>query len=125
MAWRNELGNLKISYLSLLFCRMEKVLQYLKDYEEKFVARLSEAVAIKSISCAPEHRPECIRQMKEGVKLLKTIGATTELVDIGEQKMFDGSIQPLPPVILARVGNDPNKKTLLVYGHLDVQERLN
>ena len=26
-----------------------------------------------------------------------------------------------PPILLARLGDDPNKATLLVYGHLDVQ----
>ena len=27
----------------------------------------------------------------------------------------------LPPILLAHLGEDPNKPTLLVYGHLDVQ----
>jgi len=27
----------------------------------------------------------------------------------------------LPPVIFGKYGNDPKKKTLCVYGHLDVQ----
>ena len=62
--------------------------------------------------------------MHEGVKLLQSVKATTELVDIGEQKMHDGKTYPLPPVLLARVGNDPAKKTLLIYGHLDVQPAL-
>jgi len=26
----------------------------------------------------------------------------------------------LPPIILARYGSDPSKKTVLVYGHYDV-----
>lgn len=26
-----------------------------------------------------------------------------------------------PPILLAKLGNDPKKATLLVYGHLDVQ----
>jgi len=28
---------------------------------------------------------------------------------------------PLPPVILGQLGNDPKKKTVCIYGHLDVQ----
>ena len=27
----------------------------------------------------------------------------------------------MPPVIMGQLGSDPKKKTLLVYGHLDVQ----
>lgn len=103
---------------------MEAILKYLKDNEERFVTRLADAVTIASISASPEHRGECIRQMKEAEKLLHSVHATTEMVDIGEQKMHDGNMYPLPPVILARVGNDPSKKTLLIYGHLDVQPAL-
>jgi nonspecific dipeptidase len=44
-----------------------------------------------------------------------------ELVDIGEEKWPDGQTLPLPPVLLGQLGDDPNKKTLCVYGHLDVQ----
>ena len=73
---------------------MEAIIAYLQANEESFVQRLSDAVSIKSISASPEHRGECIRQMHESVKLLKSVKATTELVDIGEQKMHDGSIQP-------------------------------
>lgn len=42
-------------------------------------------------------------------------------VDVGHQDLPDGSTIGLPPVLLARWGNDPSKPTLLVYGHLDVQ----
>lgn len=47
-----------------------------------------------------------------------------EVVDIGEQTCNDGSKLPLPPILLGRLGRDPAKKTLLVYGHLDVQPAL-
>lgn len=33
----------------------------------------------------------------------------------------DGAQVKLPPVIFGQLGNDPKKKTLVVYGHLDVQ----
>lgn len=35
--------------------------------------------------------------------------------------MEDGKKIPLPPALLAVLGNDKNKKTILIYGHLDVQ----
>ena len=33
----------------------------------------------------------------------------------------DGSEIPLPPILLGKLGSDPQKKTVCVYGHLDVQ----
>eukprot|EP00047_Mylnosiga_fluctuans_P003869 m.231399 g.231399 ORF g.231399 m.231399 type:complete len:421 (+) comp12210_c0_seq1:393-1655(+) len=41
--------------------------------------------------------------------------------DLGEQTLENGTKLPLPPIILAQFGNDPAKKTVCVYGHLDVQ----
>lgn len=33
----------------------------------------------------------------------------------------DGSEIPLPPILLGKLGSDPQKKTVCIYGHLDVQ----
>jgi len=53
---------------------------------------------------------------------LKELGAdNVELADIGQQTLPDGSKIPLPPLVFGNLGADPNKKTILVYGHLDVQ----
>lgn len=38
--------------------------------------------------------------------------------------MHDGSILDLPPVLFGKLGNDPSKKTVMLYGHLDVQPAL-
>jgi len=43
------------------------------------------------------------------------------LADLGIQTLEDGTQLPLPPVLLGRIGDDPQKKTVLIYGHLDVQ----
>ena len=51
---------------------------------------------------------------------LKQYGVTTELRPLGTQEL-DGHTIDLPPAILGRIGNDPKKKTVLVYGHFDVQ----
>ena len=51
---------------------------------------------------------------------LKGLGVETRLADLGTHVM-DGKKLPLPPVILGKIGNDPKKKTVLVYGHYDVQ----
>lgn len=31
---------------------------------------------------------------------------------------------PLPPIVLGQLGSDPSKKTVCIYGHLDVQPAL-
>ena len=51
---------------------------------------------------------------------LKSLGVDTKLVDLGKHTM-DGEELDLPPAILGTVGNDPAKKTVLIYGHFDVQ----
>lgn len=51
---------------------------------------------------------------------LKQYGVTTELRPLGSQNL-DGKTIELPPAILGRIGDDPKKKTVLVYGHFDVQ----
>ena len=52
---------------------------------------------------------------------MEKLGTQTELKGLGDQTLPDGSKLALPPVLLGTLGNDPKKKTLLVYGHLDVQ----
>jgi Cys-Gly metallodipeptidase DUG1 len=54
------------------------------------------------------------------VAQLRAIGVTVKQVDLGTQLM-DVVTLPLPPAILGRIGEDPAKKTVLVYGHFDVQ----
>ena len=51
---------------------------------------------------------------------LKNVGVETELIDLGHHEI-EGKQLPLPPAILGRIGTDPNKKTVLIYGHYDVQ----
>ena len=51
---------------------------------------------------------------------LTSLGVETKLVDLGKQEL-DGQVSDLPPAILGKIGNDPAKKTVLIYGHFDVQ----
>lgn len=57
-------------------------------------------------------------------KKLEALGTETELKDIGDQTLPDGSTIPLPPVLFGSLVVNPSKKTVLVYGHLDVQPAL-
>lgn len=52
------------------------------------------------------------------------VGAKTELIDLGIQTLPSGKELLLPPALLGSIGNDPKKKTVLIYGHLDVQPAL-
>ena len=55
---------------------------------------------------------------------LKKLGAEVEYANVGMQELPNGTKIPLPPVLMGALGSDPQKKTLLVYGHLDVQPAL-
>lgn len=46
-----------------------------------------------------------------------------EIRDPGTHEM-DGHTLQLPPIVLGAYGRDPAKKTVLVYGHYDVQPAL-
>lgn len=52
------------------------------------------------------------------------MGATCQLRELGNEDFPDGTKAPLPPVLLGQLGSDTNKRTVCVYGHLDVQPAL-
>lgn len=85
----------------------------------KFIERLADAVAIPSISAEDARRPDCVRMAHFLEKELKALGAEVELRPLGKQAGKENL--DLPPVVLSRYGNDKNKRTILVYGHYDVQ----
>ncbi|XP_041367448.1 cytosolic non-specific dipeptidase-like [Gigantopelta aegis] len=100
---------------------MDKLFGHIDANQKKYVQRLSDVVAIQSVSALPEKWPE-IRRMVEWTQTeLKKLGATCELADLGEMTQPDGRKLSLPPVLIGQLGNDPKKKTILIYGHLDVQ----
>ena len=51
---------------------------------------------------------------------LKQYGVETKSVELGTH-ISEGQTVRLPPAILGRIGNDRSKKTILIYGHYDVQ----
>ncbi|XP_063725762.1 cytosolic non-specific dipeptidase-like [Symsagittifera roscoffensis] len=97
-----------------------KVIEHLQQNHKLYVERLKEWVAIQSVSASPAQRPEVIRMVNFVKAEWDKLGAETTLKDIGMQKTPEGEI-PLPPILLGKLGNDPKKKTICVYGHLDVQ----
>jgi len=93
------------------------------EKQDLFVDRLRQWVEIASVSSEPDHRQDCIHMVEFCAKELEKLGATIEICPnpLGHQTLSDGSKLILPPVILGNLGNDPAKKTVCVYGHLDVQ----
>lgn len=103
---------------------LKNLFDHIDKNKTRYVETLKEAVAIKSVSGWPDHRDETIEMVRWTAKRLEGLGVDVSIRDVGEQKLFDGRKIPLPPVILATLGNDPKKKTVCIYGHLDVQPAL-
>ncbi|RDB17221.1 Cys-Gly metallodipeptidase dug1 [Hypsizygus marmoreus] len=95
-------------------------LQFIDDNANAFIQRLGEAVAIPSISGDATHRADVVKMAEWLNTHLQAVGVTTQLVDLGKHVM-DGQELSLPPAILGKIGEDKSKKTVLVYGHFDVQ----
>lgn len=100
---------------------MEKVFSYIDQHEDEYVKRLAEVVAIPSVSAWPDYRHEIVRQMNHTAKEVERLGGKVVLEDVGEEPLPNGTKIPLPPVLCGELGNDKSKKTVLIYGHLDVQ----
>ncbi|KAJ2983433.1 hypothetical protein NUW54_g10637 [Trametes sanguinea] len=93
---------------------------YIEKHASKFIDRLAQAVAIPSVSSDATRRPDVLTMGTWLNNQLQSLGVTTKLADVGKH-VVDGQELPLPPIILGRIGDDPSKKTVLVYGHYDVQ----
>jgi len=100
---------------------LKTLVKHIEGRREAYVERLREAVEIRSVSGWPDHRDDVVKMVKWTAQHLRRLGATVELADVGTQKLPDGTEIALPPVILGQLGKDPRARTLLIYGHLDVQ----
>ena len=95
---------------------------YVDEHIPDYINRLREAVAIESISSDPAKHGEILRMMKYTESEVLKLGGECTL----KQNPKDHN---LPPILLAQFGNHNNddascssdKKTVCVYGHLDVQ----
>jgi len=102
--------------------QLDSYFKQVDTLSEQFIDRLSKAVAIPSVSAEDERRPEVVRMGKFLAEELKNLGADVELRELGKQPHKEHL--DLPPVVVARYGSDKNKRTILVYGHYDVQPAL-
>jgi len=67
---------------------LEKIYKYIDDNQQLYVKRLSDAVAIRSVSAWPETRDEVIKMMHVVADQLKELQCTVDLMDIGEHLHF-------------------------------------
>ncbi|XP_059579501.1 beta-Ala-His dipeptidase-like [Alligator mississippiensis] len=100
---------------------LDQVFQHIEEYQNEYVERLKDWVAIESDSSDPLKRPLVINMMHLAAETIRTLGGMVEMVDLGMQELPNGHKISLAPVILASIGNDPKKSTVCFYGHLDVQ----
>ncbi|KAI9858431.1 MAG: Cys-Gly metallodipeptidase [Vezdaea acicularis] len=94
----------------------------LDAYFKQSVSCLRKAVAIPSVSAEDERRPDVVKMGEFLAAELAGLGAEVEKRQLGKQPGKEHL--ELPPVVIARYGNDKKKRTILVYGHYDVQPAL-
>lgn len=102
---------------------LEPLFEQIDALKPQFIERLRKAVAIKSVSADESLRPNVVDMAAFLVNELTTLGfSDIQLKDLGKQPppVADPELN-LPPIVLGRYGNDKSKKTVLVYGHYDVQ----
>jgi len=89
---------------------LESVLKTIDQRRDASLAQLKEFLAIPSVSTKPEHKADMLK-------------CATWLADRLQQAAF--AVQILPtgghPIVLARNKHVPGRKTILIYGHYDVQ----
>lgn len=101
--------------------QLDKFYQSVDALAEPFIERLRQAVAIPSISAEDERRPDVIKMGHWLKSQLEALGAHMEARELGPQPQKEHLT--LPPAVIGRypAQKDPSKRTILVYGHYDVQ----
>ena len=85
--------------------------QYIAENQERFLNELFEVLRIPSISSSSEHKPDMYRCAEKLKSLLLEAGA--ERAEVHETTGH--------PVVYGEKIVDPSWKTILIYGHYDVQ----
>jgi acetylornithine deacetylase/succinyl-diaminopimelate desuccinylase-like protein len=88
----------------------EKILGYLDSHQNEHVDQLVEFLKIPSISSQSDHDEDTRRAASFVADELKELGLTVEVIDLGGH-----------PLVYAETEIRPDRKTLLFYGHYDVQ----
>mmetsp|Transcript_28935 Transcript_28935/g.61657 ORF Transcript_28935/g.61657 Transcript_28935/m.61657 type:complete len:519 (-) Transcript_28935:152-1708(-) len=97
-----------------------QIFEHIDGRVAEYVALLEQAVGIPSISAEPGRRPQVFEMVRFYTEYMTKLGVQHELRELGKH-LCNGQELDLPPVIVGRYGEDANKPTICVYGHLDVQ----
>ena len=89
---------------------LDEVLAYLQAHQQKHVDQLCDLLRIPSISSQSDHAPDIRRAAEFCAGELRELGLEVEIVE------GDGN-----PLVFARTKPLPDRPTLLLYGHYDVQ----
>ena len=95
--------------------QLDSYFKQVDSLADHFIERLRKAVAIPSISADEERRPDVVRMGQFLADELSALGAEVQQRPLGKQPGKEHL--ELPPVVIARYGNDTKKRTILVYGH--------
>jgi acetylornithine deacetylase/succinyl-diaminopimelate desuccinylase-like protein len=89
---------------------LDKVLQSIDARREQSLADLKTLLRIPSVSTKPEHAPDLKRCAEWLVTQLRGMKLTADVIPTKGH-----------PIVLARSEKKPNRSTVLMYGHYDVQ----
>lgn len=89
---------------------LEKVLAYLEAHRQTHVDQLCDLLRIPSISSQSEHTPDILRAAAFCADELRGLGLEVSIIE-GEGH----------PLVVAQTAPRPDRPTLLMYGHYDVQ----
>jgi len=88
----------------------DRVLSYLAEHRDHHLEQLCDWLRIPSISSESAHKQDVIRASEFTVAQLEALGLDVEVIDRGGH-----------PLVYAQSEQRPDRKTLLFYGHYDVQ----
>jgi acetylornithine deacetylase/succinyl-diaminopimelate desuccinylase-like protein len=88
-----------------------EIKKYIVDHQESFLNDLKDWLRIPSISGLPEHRDDMYKAANYAADMLRRVGL--EQVEIAETQGH--------PLVYAEWLHAPEKPTMLIYGHYDVQ----
>ncbi len=88
----------------------DRLTDYIKSSRQSYEAKLQEFVDVPSVSMDPAHETDITLMAEKSVELLKSMGATAEVVPTKGK-----------PCVIGEFKSDPKHPTVTVYNHIDVQ----
>lgn len=90
---------------------LDAALRYAHRHQGRFLREVCELAAVPSVSSRPGHRQDVVRAARWLVRRLRRAG-------LGDARIVPTDGHPL---VTAGWGRSPDRPTLLIYGHYDVQ----